>query len=106
MKIITKGYNIPTISFGTSITPGTPAVVGTIDEFKELYVLCENAGIASVDATISGTRMVGTMFAHCDGIGIELATVTNQYNAPKMVSAHLYLEDGEFVADVTIISLS
>lgn len=106
MKITTRGYNIPTISFGTSITPGTTAIVGTIEEFTELYALCENAGIAVVDATISGTRMTGTMFAHCDGIGIELATVTNQYNTPQMVSAHLYLDGGEFVADVTIISLS
>lgn len=106
MKITTRGYNIPTITFGTSITPGTTAVVGTMEEFKELYILCENAGIAVVDAIISNNRMIGTMFAHCDGIGIELTTVTNQYNTPQMVSAHLYLDGGEFVADVSIISLS
>ena len=56
MNITTQGYNVPKISFGTSITPSTSTVIGTKDEFQQLYNMCEASGIAIVDATISGSK--------------------------------------------------
>lgn len=107
MNITTQGYNVPKISFGTSITPSISTVIGTKDEFQQLYNMCEASGIAIVDAIISNNRMQGAMFGHCDGVGIELATVTNQYNVSQFVSAHVELnEDDECVVTVTIIPLS
>lgn len=107
MNITTQGYNVPKIYFGTSITPSTTTVVGTKSEFMQLYNMCEASGIAIVNAIISNNRMQGAMFGHCDGVGIELSTVTNQYNVPQFISAYVELnEDDECVVTVTIIPLS
>ena len=106
MIITTNGYNIPHVLFESNITPGTAIEVGSIEDFDILYDMCVNAGIAIIEAKISNNKMIGTMFAHCDGSGIEFTTVTNQYNVPQFISAYAEISDDVFVCTVTVVSLS
>lgn len=105
MVIENRSYNIPKVIVSGTLTPGTNNV-GTEAEYNKLRSLVSDSGLCYVEANLAGGDMKGSMICNVADAGIEMFTITNYNNDPKIIIGYLVVNDGNAVLNLTIVDLS
>lgn len=105
MVIKNRSYNIPKVTLSTTLTIGTNNV-GTETEYNKLRSLVAESGLLYVEADLSGADMKGTMICNVADNGIEMFTITNYGNNPKIIIGYLIVDDGDALLTLTVVDLT
>lgn len=105
MVIENRSYNIPKVTLSETLVAGTNKV-GTEAEYNKLRSLVSDSGLFYAEADLSGANMKGTMVCNVADGGIEMYTVTNYGNNPKVIIGYLIVEDGDAYLNLTVLDLT
>lgn len=105
MIIENRSYNIPKVTLSETLTAGINKV-GTEGEYNKLRSLVSDSGLFYAEVNLSGDIMKGTMICNVADGGIEMYTVTNYGNNPKIIIGYLVVEDGDTYLNLTILDLT
>ena len=61
MKVVSKSYNVLSVIIDTAITPDTPTVIGTNDDYLMIKRCTKKSGILIGEVTIGGNTIKGAM---------------------------------------------
>lgn len=105
MDIKNRSYNIPKVTVSGTITIGTNKV-GTEVEYNKLRSLVKESGLFYGEMNLAGANMKGVMICNVADGGIEMFTVTNYGNQPKVIIGYLIVDDGDALLTLTALDLS
>lgn len=105
MVIENRSYNIPKVTVSGTLSTGTN-IVGTEAEYNKLRSLVAESGLFYGEMNLSGANMKGSMICNLADGGIEMFTVTNYGNNPRIIIGYLVVNDGDAVLNLTVVSLT
>ena len=61
MKVVSRSYNVLSVIIDATVTPDTPVVVGTNDDYTMIKRCTAKSGVLIGEVTISGQKIKGAM---------------------------------------------
>lgn len=105
MVIENRSYNIPKVTVSGTLTAGTNKV-GTEAEYNKLRSLVAESGLFYGEMNLSGANMKGSMICNVADSGIEMFTVTNYGNNPRIIIGYLIVDEGDALLTLTVLDLT
>lgn len=105
MVIENRSYNIPKVTLSGTLTTGTNKV-GTEAEYNKLRSLVSESGLFYAEVNLAGADMKGSMICNVADGGIEMFTITNYGNNPKIIIGYLIVDDGDALLTLTVLDLT
>lgn len=105
MVIKNRSYNIPKVTVSTVLTTGANTV-GTESDYYKIREIVSESGILYGEMNLSGMDLKGSMICNVADSGIEMYTVTNYGNDPKIIIGYLTVDDGDAILNITVIELT
>ena len=105
MIIENRSYNIPKVTVSGTITAGNNKV-GTEAEYNKLRSLVSDSGLFYGEMNLSGANMKGSMICNVADEGIEMFTVTNYGNNPRIIIGYLIVDNGDALLNLTVLDLN
>lgn len=105
MVIKNRSYNIPKVTLSETLTTGVNKV-GTEADYNKIRSLVSESGLLYAEVNLSGADLKGTMICNVADSGIEMCTITNYGNNPRIIIGYLVVDDGDAYLNLTILDLT
>lgn len=104
MKVLNSFYNVLTVKVEEAITSGTPAIIGTLNDYEMIKRVTAKSGLLRVKVKIGGNDMMGTCSVNpsVSADMIECTCLTDFGGTLQAVVALLEPDDNGLKATITV----
>lgn len=106
MEVKNHGYNVGSVTIGTTITLGTKTEIGTAEDFKKVATLADAGGVIRVHCKVGAMSLDGAVFANHVEDKIDIGSVTNYEGTPYVVAGTATLETGKMYITLTMTAVT